>query len=179
MAAAAFHVFDTALGPCAIAWGPGGVVGASLPEPDDVAMRARTARRYPAASEAEPPREIAAAIEGIRAMLCGEDHDVSQVPLDMEGIPEFNRRVYEVARSIPPGETLTYGDIATRLGDVSLSRAVGQALGQNPFPPIVPCHRVLSADGRMHGFSAAGGVSLKLRMLKIEGWNADQLSFFD
>jgi methylated-DNA-[protein]-cysteine S-methyltransferase len=122
---------------------------------------------------------VAAAIEAIRALLHGERRDLSAIVLDMAGVPEFNRRVYEIARAIRPGKTLSYGDIATRLGDVSLSRAVGQALGENPFPPIVPCHRVISADGRMHGFSSTGGVEMKLRMLTIEGWQAEQLTFFD
>ena len=111
-------------------------------------------------------------------MLRGEEQDLSAVVLDMDGVPDLNRRVYEIARCVPAGVTVTYGDIATKLGDVALSRAVGKALGQNPFPPIVPCHRVLSADGRMHGFSSTGGVSLKLRMLEIEGWNRSQLALF-
>jgi methylated-DNA-[protein]-cysteine S-methyltransferase len=142
-------------------------------------MRARIAHQHPNASESEPPPEIALAITGIRAMLCGETYDLSTALLDMDGIPDLNRRIYEIARLIPPGTTVTYGDIARQFGDVNLSRAVGKALGENPFPPIIPCHRVLAADGRMHGFSAAGGISLKLRMLQIEGWNAAQLSFFE
>jgi methylated-DNA-[protein]-cysteine S-methyltransferase len=126
----------------------------------------------------QPPPEIAAAIDGICALLRGERCDLSDAILDMEQVPEFHRRVYEIARGIPSGATLSYGDIAVRLGDVGLSRAVGQALGENPFPPIVPCHRVISADGRMHGFSSSGGVAMKLRMLSAEGWGADQLSLF-
>jgi methylated-DNA-[protein]-cysteine S-methyltransferase len=89
--------------------------------------------------------------------------------LDFEGLPAFNRRVYELARTIGPGATLTYGDIALRLGSPGTARAVGQALGQNPWPIVVPCHRVLAADGRMGGFSAPGGVATKRRMLEIEG----------
>ena len=73
-----------------------------------------------------------------------------------------------MARSIPPGQTLTYGEIADRLGDRRPAREVGQALGRNPFPIVVPCHRVLAADGRTGGFSAPGGVETKLRMLAIE-----------
>jgi methylated-DNA-[protein]-cysteine S-methyltransferase len=179
MAATAFCMFDTAIGTCAIAWGSQGIVGASLPESDTAQLRARMAERFCGALEAEASGEIAAAIDGIRAALRGEKSDLSHITLDMHDVPEFNRRVYEIARAIPPGATLTYGDIAKRLGDVSLSRAVGKALGENPFPPIVPCHRILSSDGRMHGFSASGGVSLKLRMLKLEGWDAGQLSLFE
>jgi len=89
--------------------------------------------------------------------------------LDLDGVPEFNRGVYDIARTIPPGQTLTYGDIAKRLGGVELSRDVGQALGHNPCPIVVPCHRVLAAGGKPGGFSANGGVATKLKMLAIEG----------
>jgi methylated-DNA-[protein]-cysteine S-methyltransferase len=171
MAPIAFCLFDTAIGPCAIAWGANGIVGASLPERDAPSLRARMIERYPGAIEAHAAPEIAAAIDGIRGTLAGQKRDLSDVVLDMEDVPEFNRRVYEIARTIAPGRTLTYGEVAAQLGDVSLSRAVGQALGQNPFAPIVPCHRVLSADGKMHGFSARGGISLKLRMLRLEEWD--------
>lgn len=179
MTSISYCVFDTAIGPCAIAWGANGIVGSSLPERDAAALRARMRKRYPNALELEPPAEIAAAIDGIRAVLIGGKCDLTSVVLDMRGIPPFNRQVYEIARAIPPGSTLTYGDIAMRLGDPSLSREVGGALGENPFPPIVPCHRIVSADGKMHGFSANGGVALKLRMLRLEGWDREQLSFFE
>ena len=89
--------------------------------------------------------------------------------LDDEGVPDFHRRVYEIARRIAPGHTRSYGDIAAELGDKGLSRAVGQALGHNPFAPVVPCHRVLAAGGKPGGFSAHGGATAKLRMLMIEG----------
>ena len=94
---------------------------------------------------------------------------LSRIDLDMSAVPDFEQRVYAETRSIPPGETLTYGDIATRLGDVGLSRAVGQALGRNPFAIVVPCHRVLAAGGKSGGFSAVGGVDTKRRLLEIEG----------
>ncbi len=87
----------------------------------------------------------------------------------MDGVPEFHRRVYEAARAIPPGNTLSYGDIAKRAGVPGAARAVGQALGRNPFPIVVPCHRVLAAGGKIGGFSAQGGVETKRRMLEIEG----------
>jgi methylated-DNA-[protein]-cysteine S-methyltransferase len=86
----------------------------------------------------------------------------------MAGVPDFNRRVYEVARTIPWGATLSYGEIAKRLGDPGVARDVGQALGQNPFAIVVPCHRVLAAGGKWGGFSARGGVSTKRRLLSIE-----------
>ena len=91
------------------------------------------------------------------------------IVLDLDGVPEFNRGVYYIARTIPPGQTMTYGDIAKKLGGVELSRDVGQALGRNPCPIVVPCHRVLAAGNKPGGFSANGGVVTKLKMLAIEG----------
>jgi O-6-methylguanine DNA methyltransferase len=164
-----FALFDTAIGRCAIAWGEGGVVGVKLPESSDAAMRARIARQHSGARELDPPQEIEAAIGDIRRLLDGHRQDLSRIDLDMSSVPDFEQRVYVETRSIPPGETLTYGDIATRLGDVGLSRAVGRALGRNPFPIVVPCHRVLAAGGKSGGFSAPGGVETKRRMLEIEG----------
>jgi methylated-DNA-[protein]-cysteine S-methyltransferase len=126
-------------------------------------------RRFPDAMEAPPPASVQRAIRGIVALLAGEASDLSAVPLDMADVPPFERRVYEVARTIPPGATLAYGDIAARLGAPGEAREVGQALGQNPLPIVVPCHRVLAAGGKIGGFSANGGIATKLRLLSIEG----------
>jgi len=109
------------------------------------------------------------AIDRVAALLRGEPDDLADIALDMDGIPEFNARIYAIARTIPPGATLTYGEIAKRLGAADLAREVGQAMGRNPFPPIVPCHRVVAANGKTGGFSATGGVDTKLRLLAIEG----------
>jgi methylated-DNA-[protein]-cysteine S-methyltransferase len=111
--------------------------------------------------------------------LNGEAKGLCYVTLDLDGVPDFDRRVYDVARSIRPGETLSYGEIAARLGDRNLARDVAQALSQNPFPIIVPCHRVLAAGGKMGGFSAPGGVRTKLRMLSIEGARYGAPMLFD
>ena len=162
-------LFDTAIGRCGIAWGRRGVVGVQLPEVSEAQTRARLMRRHLGAREAPPPPHVRRAIDGVVALLRGEASDLSTVALDMEGVPQFHRRVYEVARTIAPGATLTYGDIAARLGERGAARAVGQALGRNPFAIIVPCHRVLAAGGKAGGFSANGGVATKLRMLAIEG----------
>ena len=164
-----FTLFDTAVGRCGIAWGAGGIVGVQLPERHDNATRRRLLRRYPAACEATPPSAIRYAIDNIAALLDGEVRDLSAIALDMDRVPPFHRRVYAVARTIPLGTTLSYGEIAARLGDRSAARDVGEAMGQNPFPVIVPCHRVVAAGGRLGGFSAAGGVTTKLRLLEIEG----------
>jgi methylated-DNA-[protein]-cysteine S-methyltransferase len=165
-----FTLFDTPIGRCGVAWGEHGVTGVQLPQPNEAQTRTRLLQRARTElTEASPPPEVARAIEAMTALLSGEKADLKEVELDMSQVSEFNRGVYAIARDIPPGQTLTYGDIAKRLGGVELSRDVGQALGQNPFPIVVPCHRVLAAGGKPGGFSANGGVKTKLKMLAIEG----------
>nr|WP_255577726.1 MULTISPECIES: methylated-DNA--[protein]-cysteine S-methyltransferase [unclassified Acidovorax] len=163
-------MFDTAIGTCGIAWGPGGIVAVQLPEADAEATRARLLRSHShCAQSGEPPTTVRSAIEGIQALLAGQLRDLCEVPLDMSGISPFHQQVYAIARAIPPGSTRTYGEVAEQIGSKGLSRAVGQALGLNPFAPVVPCHRVLAAGDRPGGFSAGGGALTKLRMLQIEG----------
>jgi methylated-DNA-[protein]-cysteine S-methyltransferase len=164
-----FALFTTAIGTCGIAWSDRGIVAVQLPEHDEDATRGRLARRSAGAREASPPSEIQRAIDAIVSLLAGGSSDLSFITLDMEGVPDFHRRVYELARTIPPGATLSYGDIAARLGDPGSARAVGQALGRNPFVIVVPCHRVLAAGGKTGGFSANGGQATKLTLLAIEG----------
>jgi methylated-DNA-[protein]-cysteine S-methyltransferase len=168
MTAFGVALFDTALGRCGIAWSASGVVGVQLPELAG-AERARLLRRFPDAVEADPPPGVQRAVLGIVALLRGESPDLDSIALDMSAVPEFDRCVLEATRRIPRGATRTYGEIAAEIGDPGAARAVGQALGRNPFPVIVPCHRVLAAAGRPGGFSAHGGVATKMRMLAIEG----------
>ncbi len=168
-----FALFDTAIGRCGIAWGGRGVVGVQLPEAREVATRARLIERYPDAREAPPPPDVQRALDGITALLRGNAIDLSDVALDMDRVPPFHRRVYGIARTIAPGVTLSYGDIAARLGAPGAARAVGQALGRNPFAIVVPCHRVLAAGGKVGGFSANGGIATKLRLLAIEDAQAN------
>jgi methylated-DNA-[protein]-cysteine S-methyltransferase len=175
-----FAVFETALGWGGIAWGEAGMVRVQLPEASEAGTRSRMQRLCPGLPELPPPPEAQTVIEGVAALLSGQPVDLSQVRLDWSGVPDFNRRVLEMTLALPPGRTLTYGDIAKRLGDVSLSRAVGQALGNNPFAPVVPCHRVLGAGGKLTGFSAQGGVSTKQRMLLMENARlGDEPDLFD
>lgn len=174
-AARGFALFETALGTCGIAWGPGGIVGVQLPEREDAEIRRRLKRRFPEARESAPPPAVQRAIDGIVALLRGEATDLTPIVLDMARVPAFDRRVYEVARTIPSGSTLTYGEIAGRLGERRMAREVGQALSQNPFAIVVPCHRVVAAGGKTGGFSARGGVKTKLRMLAIEGATAPNM----
>jgi methylated-DNA-[protein]-cysteine S-methyltransferase len=163
-----FALFDTAIGRCGIVWSERGIAGVSFPESDDRKTVERVRRRFPQAKEAKPTADVQRAIDGIVALLSGDPRDLNDIVIDDGETPEFNRRVYAIARAIPPGETLTYGQIAERLGDPLLARQVGVALGQNPTPIIMPCHRVLAANGKPGGFSAVGGVATKLRLLSIE-----------
>ena len=164
-----YALFDTPIGICGIEWGPRGINGVQLPMGSEEKIRARIRQRHGDIAEGEPTAEVKAAIDRIVALLEGKADDLSDIALDLDDVPEFNRGVYEIARQIPPGKTLTYGDIAKRLGGVELSRDVGQALGRNPCPIVVPCHRVLAAGNKPGGFSARGGVETKLKMLAIEG----------
>ena len=169
MTAQGFAIFDTPIGACGVAWNARGIVGVQLPSPTAERTRARLRQRWTGVVEATPPPMVQQAIDRILALLNGQAIDLRDVPIDLEGSPEFHRRVYEVARTIPPGQTMTYGEIAKRLGAPQESREVGQALGSNPVAIIVPCHRVLGAAGKMGGFSASGGVATKRRILEIEG----------
>jgi methylated-DNA-[protein]-cysteine S-methyltransferase len=175
-----YTLFETALGWCGIVWSTRGVSGVHLPEPHEAAARTRLLRRFPGARETTPPPPVEAARDGIVALLRGEPRSLDTVRLDVDGLPELHRRVYEVARTIPPGATLSYGAIAARLGDPGLARDVGQILGENPFSLVVPCHRVIAADGGLGGFSARGGVATKRRLLALEGARvAGQLGLFE
>jgi methylated-DNA-[protein]-cysteine S-methyltransferase len=164
-----FALFDTPVGACALVWGARGLVGVLLPEASAAATRARAKRRYPGAQEAPPPCDVQAAIARIGHLLNGAPDDLQSIELDLGAMPDFHRRVYEIARRILPGSTRSYGEIANELGEPHAARAVGQALGANPFPIIIPCHRVLAAGSKAGGFSAPGGTRTKLRLLEIEG----------
>ena len=178
----AYALFNTPIGHCGIAWSERGVTGVQLPEQDEAATRTRMGRRFPKSSEGVAPPQVQEAIGSVVALLSGAPTtplDLSNVVLDMDGVPPFHQRVYALARRLLPGETVTYGEMARQLGDPGAARAVGQALGSNPFAPVVPCHRVLAADGRAGGFSANGGVTTKLRLLLIERARFNGPGLFD
>lgn len=164
-----YTLFDTAIGWAGLVWNEVGLVGAHLPDRDPEIARKSFLRRFPDAAEDEPPADLAPLIDGIRALMRGEKVDLKGAVLDIGRVPEFNARVYGITRAIPPGQTLTYGEVATQLGDKLLARDVGAALGANPWPMIVPCHRVTAANGKLGGFSARGGARTKLKLLAIEG----------
>jgi methylated-DNA-[protein]-cysteine S-methyltransferase len=180
MSSPGYTLFETTLGCCGLAWDRQGIVGLQLPRAEAARTRADLRRRFPHLSEAPPPADLQPTIDGIRALLRGEPSDLSAAPLDLGALPAFDRQVYEVTRTIPAGATLSYGQVAERLGARNAAREVGQALGRNPFPILVPCHRVVAAGGKLGGFSAPGGARTKLRLLAIEGAPvACPLSLFD
>jgi methylated-DNA-[protein]-cysteine S-methyltransferase len=164
-----YTVFDTPIGHCALVWHGAGIVGVQLPEGSAAATAQRACRRFAGAIRRAPPPDVQRAVDAIGVLLRGGGDGLSAIPLDLSGQGPFCRRVYELARAIPAGETVTYGELAARAGEPGAARAVGQAMARNPFPLIVPCHRVMAAHGGAGGFSARGGVATKFRLLRIEG----------
>lgn len=164
-----YTIFDTGIGRCAIAWGPLGIIGVQLPEAREIDTRRRLYQLYPDARELRPPPNVEIAIEGIAALLRGGPADLSDVTLDMTGIPAFNQRVYAFVRTIPRGETRTYGEVASGLRASGAVFSVAQATSRNPFMIIVPCHRVLEAGNYADRISPYGGAISKRRLLSIEG----------
>lgn len=159
-----YRMLDTALGTMAIGWTDAGISRVLLPGDTPEEMRARL-EKAGGVEDAGSQAEVAARI---LAYAEGANDNFADVALDLSRVPEVNRRIYEHIRELAWGETTTYGAIARWLGDVALSRAVGAAMGANPIPLIVPCHRVLAADGRTGGFSSPGGVRAKMEMLALE-----------
>jgi methylated-DNA-[protein]-cysteine S-methyltransferase len=164
-----YTLFETVIGWAGLAWGDKGLVGVHLPDVDPELSRRSFLRKFPDAVEGPPTPAIGKVIADIRELMTGKPVDLLDAPIDIGRVPEFNARVYAIARAIPPGETLTYGEVATKLGDRLLARDVGAAMGANPWPIVVPCHRVTAAGGKLGGFSARGGSATKLKLLTIEG----------
>jgi methylated-DNA-[protein]-cysteine S-methyltransferase len=169
MSGLGYTVFDTSVGRCGIAWGELGVLGVQLPEAREIETRRRMYQLFPEARELRPPPDIQNAIDGIAALLRGKAADFADIRLDMTGVRPFDARVYEFTRTIPRGETLTYGEVAAKLRASGAAHSVAQALARNPFMLIVPCHRVLEAGGYADRISPNGGSISKRRLLSIEG----------
>lgn len=161
-------LFDTAIGPCGVAWSATGITAIQLPEESSEATLARTVKRSGAAVK-DPPAWVSAATAKIAKLVAGAPETLEEVPLDFGKTTEFRRKVYDAARRVRPGETVTYGDLASAVGSSGASRAVGMAMAKNPIPLVVPCHRVLGAGGAATGFSAFGGVQTKALLLAAEG----------
>jgi methylated-DNA-[protein]-cysteine S-methyltransferase len=165
-----YMLFGTVIGTCGIAWTEYGIRAVQLPEINETATRARLLARFPGATEAPPSPEASRARDDIVAMLHGMPVDVSDIRLDMARVPAFHQQVYQVASATKPGETLTFSEVAARLGMPATARAVGQALGKNPLPIVIPCHRILAKGGKGNSFSAHGAAATKMRLLAIEGF---------
>jgi methylated-DNA-[protein]-cysteine S-methyltransferase len=179
MDACGHALLPTPIGTCGIAWSARGIAAFQLPESTVARTRARLLRRLTAlglgdaaraaAESATPwPHDVRHAVDAVLALLDGERVDLRFVALDDADIAPFERRVYTVTRDIAPGTTRSYGEVAVAIGEPDAARAVGQALGRNPWAVIVPCHRVLAAGGAIGGFSAGGGAATKRRLLAIE-----------
>jgi len=153
------HTFPTALGRCAVSWHDAGLTGFELPEAppraDDVAA---------------PPAGIAAIVDRVQRHLRGTLQDFADLHYDFSRVPAFNAEVLRATLAVKAGATRGYGAIAAALGlPAGAARAVGAALGANPWPLLIPCHRIVAADGRMTGFSGPGGIRTKTRLLALEG----------
>lgn len=168
-----YSLFETDIGTCAIAWSENGVAGIQLPERDADETVARLEKHLgaPIVKKA-PPAVIKKVIADLQGHLEGNLSDLQHIVVDYTRVPEFHRKVYEAAREIPPGVTLSYAEVAKAAGSPAAARAVGQAMARNPFPLVVPCHRVTGSNGKMVGFSAFGGCTTKERLLSIERYVA-------
>lgn len=175
-------LFDTAIGRCGLAWSDDGLTGVQLPEASEEKTAARIVRHGASrVNEADAPAGTAAAIAALRAFLAGEPTGFDTVRLDMQRHSAFEQKAYEALRKVPWGQTVTYGDLAQTLGDPGAARAIGVAMGRNSWPLIVPCHRVLGANGWLGGFSAPGGTVTKKALLEREGVYPDggQMALFE
>jgi methylated-DNA-[protein]-cysteine S-methyltransferase len=171
MSVQAYTIFDTAIGRCGIAWGEAGILGVQLPEAREIETRKRLLNLYPDARETRPTPNVEEAIDGIAALLRGDESDLSAITLDMSDIHPFDQTVYQITRQIPRGQTVTYEEVATRMRASGAVRSVTKAIARNPFVIIVPCHRVLERGGYTDAMSPHGGLISKRRLLSIEGAN--------
>ena len=162
-------IFGTPVGQCEVAWTDHGVCGFRLPDLSKRIEEKRTGTLTPEDNPRALPDEIILLTEAVCALLSGQKMDLSKTRLDLSNVSDFHRRVYAEARRIPAGTTVSYGQLAAAIGAEGAAQAVGRALGDNPIPLTIPCHRILAADGKMHGFSAPGGIVSKRRLLEIEG----------
>ena len=164
-----YDLFQTAFGTCAIAWSETGLTHLRLPESSGEENEARMQRFGAERVSTRPPDFVQDAQVALRTYFEGSPVDLSELRLDESRVSSFNASVYRALRAVPRGSTVTYGDLAAEVGQRNAARAVGMAMGRNPWPVIVPCHRVLASGGRMGGFSAPGGTTTKEKLLALEG----------
>ena len=179
-------LFETAIGPCGVAWSDAGLTWVQLPEEDRKATRGRLLAKSSAQGKLAPekatPPWVKDAIARVREHLAGKPQELGRIPLDVSGVSDFTAKVFRAAQAVPAGRTATYGELAAAVGSPGASRAIGRAMASNPWPVIVPCHRVVAAGGGAGGFSAYGGLLTKERILKLEGGtlaSTRQVSLFD
>ena len=169
------HLFDTALGVCGVAWNARGLTGVQLPEQDRTATERRLAAKCGSAGPAAPPPWVEALVADIQNYLAGVRIDFSAVRVDLDGIDDFRRSIYLALRGVGFGRTTTYGELARQIGSTEweAARDVGDAMGRNPMPLVIPCHRVLAAGNKLGGFFAYGGTATKQKLLALEGVDLD------
>jgi methylated-DNA-[protein]-cysteine S-methyltransferase len=162
-------VLETVIGFVGIAWTEKGLIRLCLPERSREAVERRLLL-HPrvSASTAQPPW-VVALVAAVRDYMAGKDVDFSGVPVDLDGVDGFRLSIYDAARQLGFGQTTTYGELARLAGHPGLARETGAALGANPVPLVIPCHRILAAGGKIGGFSAPGGSATKEKMLTLEG----------
>lgn len=182
-----WKLFETGIGTCGLAWNDAGLTWLQLPEEDRDATRARLLSKLedasPMATTETTPAWVTVAIDRVAEHLGGNPQDLSSVPLDLARIPPFTEKIFRAAQAVPAGQTATYGELAAAVGSPDAARAVGRAMATNPWPVIVPCHRVVAAGGGAGGFSAHGGLATKEKILQLEGGTlappTSQISLFD
>jgi len=159
-----FHICETDLGWVGVALSDRGLREITLPHKS----RDDALRRVAEFGADEPVTKTEAArLEAmVDALVSGKPHK-NGVSLDWTGITPFRRTVMEECARIPIGRTLTYGELAAKVGKPQAARAVGRVMATNPFPLLVPCHRVLGSDRTLHGYG--GGLPMKAALLKAEG----------
>lgn len=153
--------FPTAFGSCRLRWEDHRITGFRLPtaEPEGETV-----------TDDPPPPWVQAIIARVQAHLAGQPQDFADLPYAFDQVAAFPQQVYRATLQVKSGQTRSYGDIALALGQPpAVSRAVGTALGANPWPLLIPCHRIVASDGKMTGFSGPGGIKTKLRLLALEG----------
>ena len=170
------HLFDTAIGECGVAWNARGLVGVQLPEKDRGQTELRLAVKCRSTHAADVPPWVQSVISDIQRYLAGQPVDFSAITVDLDGIDDFRQKLYAALRGIGFGRTVTYGELAKQLGLTGWegARDVGEAMGKNPMPIVIPCHRVLAAGSKPGGFSAYGGTGTKQKLLALEGVSLDK-----
>lgn len=174
-----YTLIDTAIGVCGLAWNENGLTRVQLPEVSAANTEARLRRRGATRAAQIPRTEITTCVTQLIAYFQGQRVDFAGVPLDTAALSAFDAAIYRALRQVGWGRTTSYGALsAAVIGAPDAARAVGVAMARNAWPIVVPCHRVLAANGAMGGFSAYGGTMTKQMLLTLEGNGLDMLPLF-